>query len=66
MTTKSVKVIKVSAALNEFKQLQTGAIRTHIYRIESIQGEETLKTGVEKNHTLNLLDFSLHLLLQRD
>ena len=38
---------KVLAALNEFKRRQIGTTRTHMYRLKSTEGEETLKTEVK-------------------
>ena len=36
--------------LNEFKQRQIGTILTHMYRLRTIEGEETLTTEVKLTH----------------
>ena len=36
--------------LNEFKQWQIGKNKTHIIRLKTTEGEETLKTEVKLTH----------------
>ena len=42
--------LAVLAALKELKQRQIGTIRTHMYRLKSTEGEETLKREVKMTH----------------
>ena len=42
--------LKFQLSLDEFKQFQLGAIRTHMYHTKSTQGKETLKTEVKLTH----------------
>ena len=46
---KVFKLLKVSAALDEFRQFQLGAIRTQLYHTKRTQ-EKTLKKEVKLTH----------------